>query len=131
MEQPTSLDEVLAHYGVKGMHWGVRRSEAQLAKSSKSTDSEDATTAKAAASKAKSHGTDSLSNKELQSLVNRMNLEQQYSKLNSKSSDHSSSLKSQGSKFAKDLLVNVAKQQVTKIANDYAYKQFAELMNNK
>lgn len=29
-----TLDDILVHYGVKGMKWGVRRSEAQLAKAS-------------------------------------------------------------------------------------------------
>lgn len=89
----------LAHYGVKGMRWGVRRS------SSKSTGpeditlktvpgkrvsakgggrhpaSEDARTAAIYKQKARKSTVDSLSNKELQALVNRMNLEQNYSRL--------------------------------------------------
>ena len=94
-----SESSALAHYGVKGMRWGVRRS------SSKSTGpeevtlktvpgkrvtaqggrrhpaSEDARTAAIYKQKARKSTVDSLSNKELQALVNRMNLEQNYSRL--------------------------------------------------
>lgn len=94
-----SKSSALAHYGVKGMRWGVRRS------SSKSTGpeditlktvpgkrvsakgggrhpaSEDARTAAIYKQKARKSTVDSLSNKELQALVNRMNLEQNYSRL--------------------------------------------------
>lgn len=82
-----TLDDVLAHYGVKGMRWGVRRAHPSSSGSSpkkpSSPVSEDAAAARTAKSKSKQHGLDSLSNKELQHLVNRMNLEQQYSRLTS------------------------------------------------
>lgn len=77
----TTLDDVLAHYGVKGMKWGVRKSRS----APRGPASEDHARASAAKAKAKSHGgTHALSNKELQDIVNRMNLEQQYSRLNPK-----------------------------------------------
>jgi hypothetical protein len=99
MDITLSESSALAHYGVKGMRWGVRRS------SSKSTGpeditlktvpgkrvsakgggrhpaSEDARTAAIYKQKARKSTVDSLSNKELQALVNRMNLEQNYSRL--------------------------------------------------
>lgn len=95
----SAKSSALAHYGVKGMRWGVRRSN------SKSTGpeditlktvpgkrvsakgggrhpaSEDARTAAIYKQKARKSTVDSLSNKELQALVNRMNLEQNYSRL--------------------------------------------------
>lgn len=99
----------LAHYGIKGMRWGVTRTDAQIAKAEakrKAETHEDAATANAAKSKIKSSGTDALSNKELQGLVNRMNLEQQYSKLSGSSQ---SKTKQTGKKFVTDVLVNSAK----------------------
>lgn len=82
-----TLDDVLAHYGIKGMRWGVRRTHPSSSGSSPKKPagkiSEDAASAKASRTKTKTHGLDALSNKELQHLVNRMNLEQQYSRLTS------------------------------------------------
>lgn len=69
------VENFLKHFGIKGMKWGVRR------KRSSEHDSEDAKAALEAARKVKKHGSSSLSNKELQALVTRMNLEQQLSKL--------------------------------------------------
>lgn len=80
MDRPkpgASLDDVLTHYGVKGMHWGVRRNRS----SGSTPTSSDAARAKTHAETAKRHGASALSNKELQDLVTRMNLERQYSTL--------------------------------------------------
>lgn len=91
----------LKHYGIKGMHWGVRRDNTtgggssavpvqvharpgQMVKAEGGqhhSPHEDAVRVAAARQKAKHSTTDSLSTKELQELVNRMNLERQYSQI--------------------------------------------------
>lgn len=73
----------LAHFGVKGMKWGVRRSASELA-SNKPPASEDVLRVDAHRNTVKAGGTRALSNKELRELVDRMNLEQQYSDLKAK-----------------------------------------------
>lgn len=95
------LDDILAHYGVQGMKWGVRKPSSsgpqdvkvktylgnrivRTTGGKKHGLSEDATKAAVSRQKAKKSNVRSLSNKELQDLVNRMNLEQQYSQLEKK-----------------------------------------------
>lgn len=88
-------DDTIAHYGVKGMKWGVRRSRAQI-----DADSEDATRVKNIRAKAKTNRTTNvLSNKELQDAITRMNLERQYSSLTAKPSTVK-----RGQSAAKDLV---------------------------
>jgi hypothetical protein len=73
-----TFEGFLEHFGIKGMKWGVRRSRSEI----DSGASEDHNTAKAARTKArKGGGTKALSNKELQDLITRANLETQYSKI--------------------------------------------------
>lgn len=93
MSQPVTYltDASFAHYGTKGMKWGVTRSQGG------SVDSDSADVAAVKSSKAKisknSGRTDSLSNKDLQDVVTRMNLEQQYSKLQKEKKPMSKGLK--------------------------------------
>lgn len=101
----TDLDNLLEasqlqHHGIKGMKWGVRRTREQLSnptpvkiiakpgqaivtKGGKRAPTHDEAKAAAIArQKAKSSGLQSLSNKEIQTIVTRMDLEQRYAKLN-------------------------------------------------
>jgi hypothetical protein len=71
------VGDVLEHYGVKGMKWGKVRTRAQI-----DADSADVAAVKDAKSKISANRTtDVLSNKELQTVVTRMNLESQYNRL--------------------------------------------------
>jgi hypothetical protein len=112
-----SVSEFLAHFGVKGMKWGVRSSH-----TSSSPGSEDHMRVTSIKSKVKKDGgTKSLSNKELQDLINRINLERQFKTLHP-------SPQSKAVKFAADLLLGVGKQQITKLATDFATKAVAEAL---
>ena len=71
---PVTEDEILQHFGVRGMHWGVRKSRANQVER-KSAD------AKAHAS-LKRKSVNQLSDAELKAVVNRLNMEQQFTKLN-------------------------------------------------
>lgn len=86
-------DEFFEHFGVKGMKWGVRRSRS----GSSGPVSEDAAKAHALRSQVKTSGTKSLNNAELQHLVTRMNLEQQFGRL----TESNPSSVSKGQKFVK------------------------------
>lgn len=113
----TSFDEALAHFGVKGMKWGVHRTASQLSVG----PSADAERAAAAKKTIKVGGTKALSNAELQHLVTRLNLERQLKQINP-------SNKEKAARFAADLLLGVGKQQVTRIATDVAAKQVSNLL---
>lgn len=112
-----TFEDVMAHYGVKGMHWGVRKRRS----ADSGPTSPDATRAKMHATTVKTHGTKALSNKELQDLVTRMNLEQQFSTLHQKAKKENP-----GVKFAKELLIQVGKEQAGKLAREQIAKQLAK-----
>lgn len=81
----TKVEGFIAHFGIRGMKWGVRRSRgpggtvgsAIARKQAGEPDDVAAIKTKAATS-----GIHSLSNNEMQTLVNRMNLQQNITKLN-------------------------------------------------
>ena len=96
-----SADSFLAHYGVKGMKWGVRKATSHPA-------SEDSAVASSYKLRAQKQGIHTLSNKELQTYINRANLEQQFNRLNKKK-------KNAGSKFVGDVLKEIGKQEARKL----------------
>lgn len=74
--------EFLEHFGVRGMKWGFRKgSSGKKGPPSHHAESDDARNAKLLSAKVKGGGTKSLSNKELKTLVERMNLEQSYARI--------------------------------------------------
>ena len=125
-------EDVIKHYGVLGMKWGKRSSSAKDSKkvvvraAPKAADAKEANAFKA---KAKTKGTDSLSNAELQKLVNRMNLEQQYSKLVTPTANSSAAkkfIKDNGKQVVADLAKQYAKEGIkkgVKLALDSALKR--------
>lgn len=139
IEQFDSVDSVLEHFGIKGMRWGRRKAEYDVADGETLVTQRkpgtkvsavggknvpahaDAIKAASSRQKAKASTTDALSTQELQELVSRMNLEQQYSRLNAANV-------SPGRKFVKDLLNNKeTKQQVNKILIDVVKKKAATI----
>lgn len=102
----------LRHYGVKGMRWGIRRTKAQL-----EADGPGENSATPSKSPAKVSGGNpnpkaikDLDNKELQELVNRLNLEKQYRQLTEKPK------KPTAKDFIKDLLLDIGKTELTRVA---------------
>lgn len=103
MAEKDIVDEYLAHHGIRGQKWGVRRTQASLARASEGVkkaneldpdklyvsgkgrkarvQSGEAARAATLASVARKHGTSTLSNKDLEFLNKRLQLNAQYTKL--------------------------------------------------
>lgn len=127
-----SYEDYLEHFGVKGMKWGIRKEERKTsnipggkvssnskgkvkgvelsAKSKKSatTPSKDKVKASLTEKKIKEGSLDAISNKELQDLISRKNLEQQYSTIMTKESQKG--IAGYGRKIAQELMMDYAKQ---------------------
>jgi hypothetical protein len=111
------VDEFLEHFGVKGMRWGVRRRHPGSSSSSHPSGPITSEAARAArlGTRAKTHGTKSLTNAELQVLVTRLNLENQYGKLNPQQVNA-------GKTFVKDVGKNIVKQEASNLVSQYGRK---------
>lgn len=102
------------HYGIPGMKWGRRKDKGNSAVSNKSTEdfsSEDAKAASAAKTKAQKTGINSLTNRELQTLNERMNLEANYRRLTTQGTPEKSAVD-------KGMAVFNAVKKTIDIAND-------------
>ena len=109
----------LEHYGVKGMKWGVRRSPKQLARARSERREASKSDDKKRHDTNRKKGTDNLSDKDLQKLVNRMNMEQNYSRMNP------SKLKRGQAAAATVLAVGATANQVIAFANSPAGKKLS------
>ena len=102
-------NEVLEHYGVKGMRWGVRK------KRSRSSESKDVSTLR----KKKAF---ELSNDELKRVNARLNLEKQYSQLNP-------STATRAKKAVGGVLSSIGKSSVSNTLSDMGTKYAKELLS--
>jgi len=117
----------IEHFGVKGMRWGVRRSEAQLARDSGKKDGEGDGEEASGASR-NSHQSSrprspaGLTDSQLQAAVNRMNLEQQYARLQPTPASQ------QAANFIASAAVNVARTQLQNQANQQINAQLRKMI---
>lgn len=121
-----TFEDVLKHYGIKGMRWGVHRDNPSGGSSSSGHGpSHDAVAAKEHKAKVRKGGLDALSNSELESLVKRMNLEKQFNSLQPPPPS------ARAKKLVADTLLNAGKQQLQKAANDQISKQIAKALGKR
>jgi hypothetical protein len=107
MEQSDPVDDFLAHFGIKGMRWGVRRKNPKEGASKDAGESIDIRT------KAKTGKVKSLSNAELRTAIERMNLEQNFKRL-------SVNEKSAIGRFISSTLLDIGKREVSDFAGKTA-----------
>ena len=119
MSEQIQNSAILQHHGILGQKWGVRRTEAQLARGSKGSPS----SKKVSAKEAERSKVKSMSDAELRQRINRIQMERQYSQLNKKDI-------SVGQKFVTDVFTNAAKQTATNYASKYMTKGIDALIDN-
>lgn len=109
-----AVENFLAHYGVKGMRWGVRRSKSNQAGGAAAAQrTEDAQKTHEVIQRISKHGIGSASNSDLKMLEQRIKLEMKYNELFPKKktiADH-------GLEIAKRVLIPVAEQQAKNFLN--------------
>lgn len=135
-----NISDFIIHYGIRGMHWGIRRvnpsssGEVSVKTRTKPAPTKistkggehlpahpDAVAARIVEQKLKKSGQNALSNKELQQLALRLNLEQQVTRLQN-------SQTSPGKKFVNDLMGSIAKQSANTITSQIVAKQVGSLL---
>lgn len=133
------VDNFLAHYGVKGMKWGVRRKGgAQVTKGSSSSEAsgksapkktesndgakpvkgKDGRITAAPKTKPKASSREGVSDEELRAAINRINMERQYAQLTTKPTKADAA-----KKVVADILMDVGKQQAKAVLNGLAAKE--------
>lgn len=123
------MNDVILHYGVKGMKWGVRRTPEQLGHTTKkisgaSNKTKGITTKTTTSTKTKLN---SYSDEELQRRINRLNLEERYNDLvKRQNSRNESSFKTAVKRQAGKALENLAEQTLSRAVTKLVNKMFEE-----
>lgn len=114
-----AVENVLAHYGVKGMKWGVRRRRPT------GPTHGDAKRAKAVVGRVRTNrSTDVASNKDLRIAIERMNLERQYDSLRPKSASEKTR------QWIASTLLGIGKEQAANVARQQATQAVSEALKN-
>jgi hypothetical protein len=126
-----STQEFLAHYGVKGMKWGVRKApdRSRSASNWKARKDKERAAKLEKASSSKRNAAKKMSDDELKAAVQRLQLEKQYVELSQQPQQLT-----RGQKFAKDLgdiAVEVAKTQIKNTANAVLKKELEKRLGIK
>lgn len=128
------MSDAIAHYGVKGMKWGVRKqrptssgkrkgkTNAQRIYERITKKKESPAKPKPAVSSRKKRASE-MSDEELRSVINRMQMERTYAQLTSKEV-------SKGRKFVNDVLYNSAKATATTYTTKAMTKAIEKLLKN-
>lgn len=98
---------ILAHFGVKGMKWGQRLA---ARKARKAETSEDAGKSLSVRDKAKTHSVKALTNAQLKTALERMNLEQNFKRA-------ANNEKSAVSRYLANMLADIGKRELTSGVN--------------
>lgn len=122
-EAEQSAAAVLEHYGIKGMHWGVRKGGG-VRPGAGHPSSSDATRASDAHKIAKRSGVKALSNADLKILVDRINLEQQLGKL-------APSRATKARKAVGKVISSVGNQQLNMVLNQAVNSQISKALGTK
>lgn len=144
------VKDFIAHYGVKGMRWGVRNERGEGVRKltkpgrrnkdpkkrevqdlAKETESQSAprTLDQTRTNPAARYNARDLSDVEMKAIVNRMQLDKQYQQLLAESAPKKK--KSKGMQIASEVLMNVGKQQATNLLNKAVDKQISKLFEIK
>lgn len=83
MMQSEKLKDFLAHWGVKGMRWGIRRSDAELARASGSSSVDAIRARETLTSISRAGSLSAASDSDLNHLINRINTEKRYTDIQS------------------------------------------------
>ena len=131
------MNDQIVHYGIKGMRWGIRRTEAQLARARgelHSTQKSSKTTGGIFSKKKKKVKTEEpkktqkkiseMSDEELRARINRLQLEKQYRDLSPKQV-------SKGRAFYEKNIAPALNETVKNIAKDYTNKKLREVLGLK
>lgn len=131
---PNVGKEFIEHFGTKGMRWGVRRSRKEREQASGKSSSKGAPDKpKKIVGKTNTVGKNpsNLSDVQLQKMLNRMNMEQQYARLTAPGPTVTQKILRATTKFASEAARGVAMTQVKNIGNEAASQRIASLMTKK